>query len=105
MSIAYDATFRHYRWRHAGLVAEALEKRLLLPKDMEAYRTFNYPELFLSLKRDLAVVSDSIHYSSFIRPYFLAFYSKSDIPLVFFFFYFLGHTASFRGETRLALNA
>ena len=98
MSIAYDATLRHYRWRHAGLVAEALEKRLLLPKDMEAYRTFNYPELFLSLKRDLAVVSDSIHYSSFIRPYFLAFYSKSDIPLFFFFFYFLGHTASFCGR-------
>ena len=84
MSIAYDATLRHYRWRHAGLVAETLEKRLLLPKDMEAYRTFNYPELFLSLKRDLAVVSDSIHYSSFIHPYFLAFYSKSDIPLFFF---------------------
>ena len=48
--IAYDATFRHYRGGHAGLVAEALEQPLLLPKDMEAYRTFNHPELFLSLK-------------------------------------------------------
>ena len=85
MLIAYDATLRHYRGGHAGLVAEALEQPLLLPQDMEAYRTFNYPELFLSLKRDLAMVSDSIHYSSFILPYFLAFYSKSDIPLFFFF--------------------
>ena len=86
--IAYDATLRHYRGGHAGLVAEALELPLLLPKDMEAYRTFNHPELFLSLKRDLAMVSDSIHYSSFIHPYFLAFYSKSDIHFVFVFFIF-----------------
>ena len=89
--IAYDATLRHCRGGHAGLVAEALEQPLLLPKDKEAYRTFNHPELFLSLKRDLAMVSDSIHYSSFIHLHFLAFYSKSDIPLVFVccFFFFL----------------
>ena len=81
--IAYDASFRHYRGGHAGLVAEALEQPLLLPKDMEAYRNFNHPELFLSLKRELAMVSDSIHYSSFIHLIFLVFYSKSEIPLVF----------------------
>ena len=98
--IAYDATLRHYRQGHAGLVAEALEQPLLLPKDMEAYRTFNHPELFLSLKRDLAMVSDSIHYSSFIHLHFLAFYSKSDIPLVFvcccccFFFFFFSRSHS-----------
>ena len=66
MPIVYDATFRHYRGGHAGLVAEALEQPLLLPQDMEAYRSFNHPELFLSLKRDLAMVSDSVHFSSFI---------------------------------------
>ena len=88
--IAYDATLRHYHEGHTGLVAEALEQPFLLPKDMEAYRTFNHPELFLSLKRDLTMVSDSTHYSSFIHLHFLAFYSKSEIPLVFvcFFFYF-----------------
>ena len=61
MPIAFNATLRHYRRGHAGLVAEALEQPLLLPQDMAAYRTFNHPELFLSLKRDLAMVSDSIH--------------------------------------------
>ena len=61
MPIAFDATLRHYRGGHAGLVAKALEHPLLLPQDMAAYRTFNHPELFLSLKRDLAMVSDSIH--------------------------------------------
>ena len=95
--IAYDATLRHYRGGHAGLVAEALEQPLLLPKDMEAYGTFNYPELFLSLKRDLAMVSDSIHCSSFIHLHFLAFYSKSEIPLVFvyvFLFFTRSHSKS-----------
>ena len=57
VSIAYDASLRHYREGHAGHVAEALEQPLLLPKDMEAYRNFNHPELFLSLERDLAMVS------------------------------------------------
>ena len=61
MPIAFDATFRHYCGGNAGLVAEALEQPLLLPQDMAAYRTYNHPELFLSLKRDLAMVSDSIH--------------------------------------------
>ena len=61
MPIAFNATLRHYRRGHAGLVAEALEQPLLLPQDMAAYRTFNHPELFLSLKRDLAMVNDSIH--------------------------------------------
>ena len=64
--IAYDTTLRYYHGGHAGLVVEALEQPLLLPKDMKAYRSFNHPELFLSLKRDLAMVSNSFHYSSLI---------------------------------------
>ena len=47
--IAYDATLRHYCGGHAGLVAEALEQPLLLPKDMEAYRNFNQPSRTLSI--------------------------------------------------------
>ena len=89
MPISYDTTLRHYRGGQAGLVAEALEQPLLLPKDMEAYRNFNHPEHFLSLKRDLAMVSDSIHCSSFIHLHFLTFYSKSEILLVFVCVFFL----------------
>ena len=62
MPIAFDATLRHYREGHAGLVAEALEQPFLLPQDMAAYRSFNHLELFFSLKRDLAMVSDSAHF-------------------------------------------
>ena len=62
MPIAFDATLRHYRGGHAGLLAEALEQPLLLPQDMAAYRSFNHLELFLSLKKDLVMVSDSAHF-------------------------------------------
>ena len=62
MPIAFDATLRHYRRGHAGLVAEALEQPLLFPQDMAAYRSFNHPDLFHSLKRDLAMVSYSAHF-------------------------------------------
>ena len=55
--IARDSSIRHYHGGHAGHVVEALEQPLLLPKDMEAYRNFSQHELFLSLKRDLAMVS------------------------------------------------
>ena len=100
--IAYDASLRHYHGRHAGHVAEALVQPLLLLMDMEAYRSFNHPELFLSLKRDLAMVSDWIHCSTFILLHFLTFYSKGEIPFVFvcifcffvflFFYFFISRS-------------
>ena len=61
--IAIYATLRHFRGAHAGLMAEALQQPLLLPQDMAAYRSFNHSDLFLSLKRDLAMVSNSTHFS------------------------------------------
>ena len=61
--IAWDSSLRHYRGGLAGHVAEALEQPFLLPKEMEAYKSFTHSELFLSLKRDLAMVSDLIHRS------------------------------------------
>ena len=84
MPIVYDASLRHYRGGHAGLVAEALEQPLLLPNDMKAYRNFNHPELFLSLKRDLAMVSDWIHCPTFILLHFLIFYSIDKTSFFFF---------------------
>ena len=98
--IAYDATLRHYRRGHAGLMAEALEQPLFLSKDMEAYRNFNHPELFLSLKRDLAMVSNCIRCSSFIHLHFLTLYSKNEILLVA-----EEWVKNARGETKVALDA
>ena len=59
--IAWDTSIRHYNGGHAGYVAEVLEQPLLLPKGMEAYKHFNQQELFLSLKRDLAMVSGLVY--------------------------------------------
>ena len=59
--IAWDTSIKHYHEGHAGHVAEALEQPLFLLKDMEAYRRFGQQELFLSLKRDLAMVCSLIY--------------------------------------------
>ena len=59
VAIPYNASIREYNRGRAGYVADALEQPVLLPRDMEAYRRFSQPELFLSLKRDLAMVNDS----------------------------------------------
>ena len=72
-SIAMDASLRHFRGGHAGRMAEALQQPLLLPADLAAYKSFNHPDLFLSLKRDLVMVSNSVH-SSFIFVYFSYYY-------------------------------
>ena len=59
VAIPYNASIREYNRGRVGYVADALEQLVLLPRDMEAYRRFSQPELFLSLKRDLAMVNDS----------------------------------------------
>ena len=60
--LAWDTSVRNYKGGQAGHIAEALEQPLLLLRDMEAYKHFGQQELFLSLKRDLAMVSNSIHF-------------------------------------------
>ena len=91
MPIAFDATLRHYRRRHAGLMAKSLQQPLLLPQDMVAYRSFNHLDLFLSLKRDLAMVSNSTHFS-FIYVY-LHFITEATLSL-----HILGYTTSLCGR-------
>ena len=55
-AIPYNASIREYNRGRLDYIAEALEQPILLPRDMEAYRRFSQPELFLSLKRDLMMV-------------------------------------------------
>ena len=66
--IAMDASLRHFRGGYAGRMADALLQPLLLPTNLAAYRSFDHLDLFLSLKRDLAMVSNSVH-SFFIFVY------------------------------------
>ena len=56
--ISMDASLRHFRGGHAGRMADALLQPLLLPANLATYRSFDHPDLFLSIKRDLAMVSN-----------------------------------------------
>ena len=60
-AIPWNAFIREYQRGHSAHVAESLEQPLLLPKDMEALRKLKQHDLFLSLKRDLALVSPNSH--------------------------------------------
>ena len=57
--IPWDATFWESQRTHVTHLAEALEQPLLLPRDMEGLKCTRQPDLFMSLKRELAMVSQS----------------------------------------------
>jgi len=57
-AIPWNALVRDFQRGCAGYIAKALEQPSLLPRDMEAYRRFKQNDLFLSLKKDLAMVSN-----------------------------------------------
>ena len=58
--IPYNASVREYQKGRVEYIAEALEQPMLLPRYMDAYRRFSQNELFLSLKKDLAMVRQLI---------------------------------------------
>ena len=55
--IPWGASVWEFQKGRAGYIAEALEHPLLLPKDIDTYRRFTQNDLFLSLKKDLAMVN------------------------------------------------
>ena len=52
-----DASIRNFQQGKAGYVANVVEQALLLLEDMANLRSLRKYEVFLSLKRDLALVS------------------------------------------------
>ena len=56
-AIPLNSAIRKFQKEHTQYLAEALEQPLLLPKDMAALRHVRQPDLFMSMKRDLALVS------------------------------------------------
>ena len=73
-----NASIRDFRGGKAGYMANAVEQALLLLEDMADLRPLRRHEVFLSLKRDLVMVSLSIHHLFFFflflqvsSPYFL----------------------------------
>ena len=64
-AIPWNASVREYQRGYSSHVDESLEQLLLLPKDMKALRKLKQHDIFLSLKRDLALVSPNS------RPFYL----------------------------------
>ena len=56
-----NAFIRDFQQGKAGYVADAVEQALLFPKDMADLRSLRRHGVFLSLKRDLTMVSLSIN--------------------------------------------
>ena len=61
VAIPWNTSVREFQRGHSAHIAEALEQPLLLPKDMDAVRKIRQQDLFMSLKRDLAMVSSQLH--------------------------------------------
>ena len=55
-SIPCDATLWESQRGHATILVEALKQHILLLKDMEGLKRTRKPDLFMSLKKDLAMV-------------------------------------------------
>jgi len=55
-AIPWNSSIREFQRGHSSYMAETLEQPLFLPKDMVALRHMKKPDLFMSLKRDLALV-------------------------------------------------
>ena len=67
-AIPYNASIWDVSRGHANYLAQALQQPLLLPRDMESIRQTRQSDLFMSLKRDLAMVNCSfvIHFFKII---------------------------------------
>ena len=61
--ISWDATLWESQRGQTSYLAEAMQQPLLLPRNMEGLQATRQPDLFMSLKRDMAMVNEDFHYS------------------------------------------
>ena len=67
-AIPWNASTQDYQRGHSAHVAEALEQPLLLLKDMDIVRKLKQQKLFITLKKNLAMVS-SQSYTFYLLKY------------------------------------
>ena len=74
--IPYDALIWDAQKGHANYLAQALQQPRLLPRDMESIRRTRQLDLFMSLKRDLAMISGTTPTQIFkISSFYLLYWS------------------------------
>jgi len=81
-----DSSIREFQKGNVGYVADTLEQPLLLPQDMTDLRTLKKHKVFLTLKRDLAMVCTSTYFMYHTHIYFV---------LEEFNFFTIPHTVAF----------
>ena len=97
-----DASIKDFQQGKVGYIANTVEQALLLPSDMVDLRSMRKHEVFLNLKRDLAMVSPSPnpYFFSFFIIYFFYIQTLQPSSLffhLFFYIIFLNY-ASFLGR-------
>ena len=104
-SIPYDALIWDAPRGHANYLMQALQQPLLLPRDMDSIRCTKQSDLFMSLRRDLAMVSCFSTIQVFKISFFILFF----ILFFIFFIYYVnrifnytchlhaGHSVSLHG--------
>ena len=81
--ISWDVSLWESQRGQASYLAEALQQPLLLPCDMEGLRVTRQPKLFMSLKRDMAMVNkDSSLFSFFIPHLSIRHFLLINLPLL-----------------------
>ena len=84
-AIPYDASIWYASRGHANYLAQSLQQPLILPRDMESIRRTQQPDLFMSLKRDLAMVSCS----SIIHVFKISFFFKIFFNLYIYIYIYI----------------
>ena len=72
-----SSSIREFQQGRAGYVVDSVKQALLLPQDMEELKNLKKHEVFLILKKDLAMVRSDIHtyIYIYIHIYFLNIFS------------------------------
>ena len=79
-----DAFIQDFQQGTAGYVADVMEQSLLMPRDMANLRSMRQHEVFLRLKRDLAMVNEFLRFFLFFFIFLtiLLFLSRPSKPLL-----------------------
>jgi len=78
-----DASISDFDSGRAGYIANTVEQALLLPRDMDELRNLKKHELFLSVKKDLALVKFPYPHYIYIYIYIYILPSKSFLCILF----------------------
>ena len=94
--IPYDTLIWDAQRGHSNYLAQALQQLLLLPRDMESIRCTRQPDLFMSLKRDLAMVS--CIFPTQVFKIYSFFFCCFDCSFNYIYYLHAGHSAGLRGR-------